>query len=164
MVYAQRLSACGRFGVGGSVSPARPTSPGRTLAPWKSTLGNLGTAMGTGFGTVRATLRQIMGGGRGRQGLQCQVPDAGGLETSLLQRIRHGPSHSGGFSDESENRHSGVSQYVRCGTNYSTLLLDPFFVPKEKRWVDPFRWRGRRGVRPTNIHRVSSRGFSQAGF
>lgn len=43
----------------------------------------------------------------------------------------------------SKNRHRGVSQYVRCGTNYRTvalaLLLDPLCEPKEKRWADPFR-------------------------
>lgn len=79
---------------GGSVSPAPPTALGRTLAPWRSTLANLGTATGTGFGTVRATLRRTTGGGWGRQGLQCQVPNVGGSETSLPQRIRHGPSYS----------------------------------------------------------------------
>lgn len=40
---------------------------GRTPAPWRSTLGSLGTAMGTGPGTVAAAPRPAVGGGRGRR-------------------------------------------------------------------------------------------------
>lgn len=125
-------------------------------APWRSTLANLGTAMGTGFGTVPATPRPTTGGGRGRQRLHCQVPDAGGLETSVPQRVRHGSAHL----DFVKTRQSGESPLVRYGTNHFTVtltVLDPFCEPKEKLWANPFRQRGRRGVvpKPTGFPRVT---------
>lgn len=145
--------------VGGSVSPAPPTAPGRTLAPWKSTLANLGTAMGTGFGTVHGTLRRTMGGGRARQGLQCQVPDAGGLETSLPQRIWHGPSHSD-FVRKPPQWSVPVcavwDELQHCCPGSSPR---PFFVPKRET-LGTSTPMVREERCEANIHRVSSRDFS----
>lgn len=142
LVYAPRLSACGRFGVcGGGVS--RPRHRLLQAGRWRHGRVRSRTlvrrwAQASGQSTGRSGGPWEAGG----QGRGCNVK-------SLTQEAwkLHCLSASGmapPTRTSSENRHSGVSQYVRCGTNYSTvalaLLLDPFLCQKEKRWVHPLRW------------------------
>lgn len=61
---ARRLCA---FTVGAWPGRALAGLRGQTPAPWRSTLGSLGTAMGTGLGTVAAAPPPAVGGGRGRR-------------------------------------------------------------------------------------------------
>lgn len=96
---------------------------GRTPAPWRSTLGSLGTAMGTGPGTVAAAPRPAVGGGRGRR-----RPHRATSQTRETVRHLWSPSAPLRFVPLSRVPLRGAAavclEKVRCRTNHSQVSPD----------------------------------------
>ena len=113
---------------------------GRTPAPWRSMLGNLGTARGIGVGTVAAAPRPAVGGGWGRHG-----PHSATSQTRKTFRLllSSAPLHLVSLTRAPLKGAKIVclQKKVRCRTDHSTFPLISYFpVPLLKtRWSNPFQ-------------------------